>query len=172
MGNCCDEDGRRPSGLGENVRQRHEAVGDFPGEGRRPDVEGVDDVTRGPWPTKRILILETAGGDHVQVSEHLKGRTQPGVHLTGHRRRDREGGGIRPPHGRIVESRAHHVEGELSTLEGCGVTRADKRRGRGDLRRAGPNRAIPQQAIDLAPGRIARLTNTGQGRETGEGIAQ
>lgn len=172
MRNCCHEDGRRSGGLGEHICQCHEAVGDLLGEGWCPDVEGVDHVTLGPWPAKRVLILKPVGGDHVQVGEHLQGCAQPGVHLTGHGRSDREGGGVRPSHGRIVESRAHHVEGEFSTLKGCGVARADERRGCGDLRGAGPNRAVPQQAIYLAPGSIARLTNTGQGRETGEGIAQ
>ena len=71
MRNCCYEDGGCSTGLGEHFRQRHEAVGDLLGERGCPDVKGVDHITRGPWPAKRVLILETASGDHVQVSEHL-----------------------------------------------------------------------------------------------------
>lgn len=135
-------------------------------------MQGIDDFVVPAWSAEIIGFLETARGEDVQVSEHLERRALPRIHLAGHRGGHGQGGGHRATERGVIEPRAHDFEGDIGTLERGRVTCTGQSGGRRNLRCTGTYAAIPQQAIDLAPGHIACLTDAREPSEGGEGIAQ
>ena len=172
MSNRGHDQGWCSSGLRKHVGQRDKTIGhDRPGC-RRARVQGIDDLvllTRAP---QRIIDLEAARGERMQMREHLQRCALPGVYLTGHRGRHGERGGDCTSEWRIIEARTHDVEGEIGTLEGRRITGAREGGGRDDLGCPRPDSAIPEQPVDLLSGRIAGLADARQSGECGEGIAQ
>lgn len=135
-------------------------------------MQGIDDLvllTRAP---QRVLDLEAARGERMQMREHLQWCALPGVYLPGHRGRHGERSGDCASKWRIIEARTHDVEGDVGTLEGRRITSTRESGGRDHLRCPRPDSAIPEQPVDLLPGRIAGLADARQTGESGEGIAQ
>ena len=163
---------RRIRRLSEYIGETDETVGHLTPGKRRAHVQGIDDLVMLPGPTEGVGLLEAARGQGVQVSEHLERRALPGIHLTGHGGGHGQGGGHRAAERGVIESRAYDVKRDIGALECRRVAGTRESGGRGDLRRAGPHSAIPEQAIDLAPGRVAGLADAREPGEGGERIAQ
>ena len=55
------------------------------GNAEHQQASGIDDLVVLPGPAEGFCLLEAARGQGMQVSEHLKRRTLPGIDLAGHR---------------------------------------------------------------------------------------
>lgn len=135
-------------------------------------MQGIHDLVLLPGPAERLVVLEAAGRDRVQMGEHLQGSPRPGVDLPGHGGGHGHGRRDGATERRVVETRAYDVDRDIGSLEGRGVTGTGERRRRRDLPGTGAYAAIPQEAIHLGTGRIAGLADARQSGECGEGIAQ
>ena len=135
-------------------------------------MQGIDDhvlLSRAP---ECVIRLESVRRERMQMREHLQRCALPGVHLTGHRGRHGERGGDRASQRRLIKSRAHDVEREIGALKGRRITGTGEGRGSDYLGCPRPDSAIPEQPVDLLPGRVAGLADARQTGESGEGIAQ
>lgn len=167
-----DQHRRRIGGLSEHIGEADETVGHFTPGKRRARVQGIDDLVVLAGPTEGIWLLEAVRGQGVQVCKHLERRALPGINLARHRGGHGQGGGHRTTERRVIEARAYDIEGDISPLECCRVTGTRESRVRSYLCCASAHAAIPEQAIDLAPGRVACLADAREPGEGGEGIAQ
>lgn len=135
-------------------------------------MQGVDHIIMLPRPAEDLVIIEASRSDGVQVRQHLQRCPLPRVDLPGDGRRHRQRRGDGSPERRVIEARAYHVEGDIGALQGSRVARARDDRRDDDLGRPGPDAAVPEEAIDFAPGRGAGLADARQSGKGGEGIAQ
>jgi hypothetical protein len=135
-------------------------------------MQRIDHVVRIPRSTEGVIALESAGRDHMQARENLKGCSKPYVDFIGDRCSNGDRGRDGPTYRRVIESRAHDVEGEFGSLQRRAVARTTEGRRCGDLGSTGANPSVPQESIDLGAGRVAGLVDTGKACETGEGVAQ
>ena len=135
-------------------------------------MQRIDDLVVLARPAQVVMAIESARGQPVQVREHLQRGLLPGVDLSGQGSGHGNGSGNCPTERRIVESGTHHVKRDVGSLEGGRIARSDERGRCDDLRGPGPDGAIPQQPVDLAPGGVAGVAYARQPGEGGERIAQ